>query len=345
MCHEAAARADAPPPAVGNGAAAVDAAAASNGPAPGRAAASVVQHEEWPLPAPGTGVLATSLFGASYNSEGFEEQVHLGAQMALYRSNDDAFRDNFVFIGTNPRINPTSTRIGPSIEIQPMSAFNLRMDVELARYFGEFSALQSFASPLSDFGAKARARNDELGRAYATQGIRFSISPFVQFKVGPIAVRNQLVLEYFSIDLRGKDVAFYEPALDTLAPGNGKFLSNDLDLFYVKDLPGGGFWSHGRLAAGVRYSAYKPLWSDSDFLPGEDRSKEKDEIHRVGPLVALTLFDDGFSKFHEPTIVAMAQWYAAHPNRTGKDSDQAVPYLVLAFLFCSDLWTSGRDRP
>ncbi len=63
-------------------------------------------------------------------------------------------------------------------------------------------------------------------------------------------------------------------------------------------------------------------------------------MHRVGPLVAWTLFDDGFTRFNQPTIVAMAQWYAAHPNRTGRDEQREVPYLVLAFLFQSDLWTS-----
>jgi len=145
------------------------------------------------------------------------------------------------------------------------------------------------------------------------------------------------------MNLRGGDTVFYEPALDTLAAGRGTFLSDDLDLFYIVDLPAGGFWSHGRLAAGLRYTAFKPLFDDRDFLPGEDRSREHAETHRVGPLVALSIFDDGYSRFHEPTIVAMAQWYAAHPNRTGKDYDQAVPYLVLAFVFQSDLFTSGRD--
>lgn len=299
-----------------------------------------VPATDWPPPIPKYRLLATSVLGGSFNSEGVEEQVRLGAQIRLFPSSNEALRDNFVFVGVNPRVNPTAWRLGPSIEIQPLSVLNLKADVEYVGYFGELSALLSFPSPLSDFSARVRDRNDRLGRSYATSGVRISLTPFAQIKVGPIALRNRFTFEYIAVDLRGGDTVFYEPAYDTLSPGHGKFLSDDLDVFYVHDLPGGGSFSHGRIAAGVRYSAFKPLFEPTHFQPGEDRSKERDEIHRVGPLVAFSLFDDGYSKFHEPTLVAMAQWYAAHPNRTGKDMDQSVPYLVLAFIFQSDLWTS-----
>jgi hypothetical protein len=294
----------------------------------------------WPPEAPGFRLHFTSILGGSYNSEGVEEQVRFGAQMLLYRSKNPAFRDNFVFVGVNPRLNPTATRLGPAIEIQPASFFNLKMNLEFVDYFGSFSALQSFASPLSDFSADVREQNKDAHRNYGTTGARLSITPFVQFKVGPIALRNRFTFEYFAVDLRPGEPVFYEPAYDTLLPGKGKMLSDDLDLFYIIDLPAGGFFSHGRIAAGARYTAFKPLYDSTDFRPGEDRSKEHNEVHRVGPLVAFSLFDDGYSRFHEPTIVAYAQWYAAHPNRTGRDMPQGVPYLVLAFIFQSDIWTA-----
>lgn len=327
ILHGTAARADepAPPPALDS---------------PAVAGAKAAAPELWPRPVPRYRLLATSILGASYNSDGVEELVRLGLQMRLYRSDSPAFRDNFVFVGVNPRLNPTAARLGPTIEVQPLSVFNLKLNVEFVDYFGLLSTLQSFSSPLAAFDAATRERNHEAGKSYGTTGVRLSITPFFQMKVGPIALRNRFTLEYLAIGLRGGDTVFYEPAFDTLTPGKGTFLSDDLDLFYVQDLPAGGFFSHGRIAAGLRYSGFKPLFDETDFRPGEDRSKENNEVHRMGPLVAVTLFDDGYTKFHEPTIVAMAQWYAAHPNRTGKDSDQAVPYLVLAFIFQSDLWTS-----
>lgn len=300
---------------------------------------------DWPPPIPRYRILATNILGGSYNSEGIEEQLRLGAQMRLYESKSPAFRDNFVFLGINPRVNPTATRLGPSFEIQPLSVFNLKMNLEFVDYFGSLGTIQSFPSALDDFSASTRDRNKELGRGYGAKGARFSITPFVQIKVGPIALRNRFTFEYFAIDLRGGDRVFYEPAYDTMLAGHGKMISDDLDVFYIKDLPAGGFFSHGRIAAGVRYSAFKPLFDSNDFRPGEDRSREKNEMQRIGPIVAFSLFDDGYSKFHEPTIVAMAQWYAAQRNRTGRDMDQAVPYLVLAFVFQSDIWTSADSLP
>lgn len=305
--------------------------------------AGAAAADDWPPPTPKYRLLATSILGASYNPEGIEEQARLGAQMLLYRSDDPAFRDNFVFVGTNPRVNPTLARVGPSIEIQPLSVFNLRFNLEFISYFGSLGTLQSFPSPLSDFSASTRERGGELGKSYGTTGARLSISPFFQIKVGPIAVRDQLVFEYFAIDLRPGDTVFYEPAFDTLIPGRGKVVTNDLDLFYVRDLPAGGFFGRARLAAGARYTMFKPLFDARDFPAGQDPSKERNEMHRVGPLVAMTLFDDGYTRFQKPTVVAFAQWYAAHRNRTGRDMDQAVPYVVLAFIFQSDLLRGSRD--
>jgi hypothetical protein len=156
-----------------------------------------------------------------------------------------------------------------------------------------------------------------------------------------VVIRDRFTFEYVAMDLRGGDTAYYDPIIDTMSPGRGVVMYNDLDVFFLHDLPPGGSFSRGRVAAGARYTLIEPMFDRTDFRPGEDLSRERNEIHRVGPLLAFSLFDDGFSRFHEPTIVTIVQWYAAHRYRTGKDEHQAVPYLVLAFLFQSDLWTSG----
>ena len=305
--------------------------------------AGAAAAEDWPPPPPRYRLVATSILGASYNPEGVEEQARLGAQMLLYRSKDPAFRDNFVFVGTNPRVNPVLARVGPSIEIQPLTVFNLRFNLEFVSYFGSLGSIQSFASPLADFSASTRDRGRELGTNYGTTGARLSISPFFQIKVGPIALRDQLVFEYFAVGLRGSDTVFYEPAFDTLIPGRGKIVTNDLDLFYVHELPAGGFFGRGLIAAGARYTMFEPLFDAGDFPAGDDPSRARNGVHRVGPLVAMTLFDDGYTLFQKPTVVAFSQWYAAHRNRTGRDMDQAVPYVVLAFIFQSDLLRGSRD--
>src|SRR5262245_4645525 len=92
--------------------------------------------EPWPPPAPRYQLLMTSVLGGSYNPEGVEEQVRLGMQMLLHRSEHPALSDNFVFVGVSPRVNPVMARVGPSIEIQPLTVFNLKIDVEFVDYFG-----------------------------------------------------------------------------------------------------------------------------------------------------------------------------------------------------------------
>src|SRR5690242_1690269 len=62
-----------------------------------------VPSEDWPPPIPRYRFLATSILGASFNPEGIEEQVRLGLQAMLYPSKSAAFRDNYVFVGLNPR--------------------------------------------------------------------------------------------------------------------------------------------------------------------------------------------------------------------------------------------------
>lgn len=260
--------------------------------------------------------------------------------MLLYRSSEDLFRDNYVFVGVNPRINPTAARVGPAIEVQPLSVLNFRLNVEYVDYFGSLGTVQSFPSALSDFSSATMSRNEALGKNMGASGLRVSFSAFTQMKLGPVALRDGFTLEYVSIDLRGPDRVFFEPAYDTLLPRHGKVITNDLDLFYVVDMPSTGFFRHGFIAAGLRYTMFKPFFDSTDVRAGEDPGTSANDMHRIGPLVAFTLFDDGPSRFHEPMIVAMAQWYAAHRNRTGRDMDPAIPYGVLAFIFQSDVWTS-----
>ncbi|MEZ4298435.1 MAG: hypothetical protein R3B70_26020 [Polyangiaceae bacterium] len=284
---------------------------------------------------------AQSTLGFSYNGLGVEERARLGMQMLLYRSENPAFRDNFVFIGAGPRLNPISVRAGPTLEIQPLTVFNLQVNLEFIDYFGTFNSLAPYTTPLADFSQPRRDAAADRGENYGTTGVRFSISPFVQAKVGPIVVRNRFTLEYYSIAMRRGHTTYYDPAIDTLVPAHGVVLSNDLDVFYLKELPHTPWGERGRIVAGLRYTAFDPLFKPTDFAPGEPTDKDPADVHRVGPLLAFTFFDDGFTRFHEPTIAAIFQWFAAHKNRTGKDEHQAVPYIVLAFTFQSDLWVSN----
>lgn len=261
-----------------------------------------------------------------YNPLGLENQIRVGYQRRMFDSDSVLFRDTFVFVGLFPKLNPAFVRIGPGIEIQPIAAFNLRVVAEYVGYFSTFGFVQSFASPLEEYSDTKLY--EERGKTnYATSGLHVSIEPLLQAKFGPIAVRNKFAIEYWNLAVRSGTV-FYEMTADTLIPAKGLMLTNDLDVIYV---PGSG------LVVGARWSAVWPLYAPGDFRPGEDAASARNSHHRVGIIGAYTFFDEGFTRFNKPTVLAILSWYVDHRYRTGADVSRAIPYVILGFAFQSDL--------
>ena len=95
-------------------------------------------------------------------------------QARLYRNPKAALRDNFVFFGFTPYLNPAFVKVGPSLEIQPLSVFNLRIGVELMQWFGTFKFLQSFGSPRDDFSDSTINKRGDAGGNYVTNGARIA---------------------------------------------------------------------------------------------------------------------------------------------------------------------------
>lgn len=287
-----------------------------------------------PPPAPATRLVLNNLLAFRYNPLGFEDQLRAGVQQRLYRSSSAVLRDNFFFGGIYPKLNPAFAKFGPSIEIQPLSVFNLRLAYEFVGFYSTFGLLQSFASPVAEYSDSRllEGRNATPKRNYATYGAHAMIEPTLQFKLGPIVLRDKLAIEYWKMNVREGDRVFYDVTLDTLVSRDGWVIQNDADALFVHELSGG-----KRLAAGVRYTAVKPLYQSGDFRPGDDRALAANSHHRVGPLVGFTFFDRGYTRFNRPTAIVIANWYASHRYRTGRDVSGAIPYLIVAFSFQSDL--------
>jgi len=280
-------------------------------------------------PIPDFKISIVSLLVGRINPLGLEEQLRIGPQKLLYRSDAAALRDNFVFFGFTPKLNPAFVKLGPSLEIQPLSVLNLRFAAEVITWFGSFNYFQSFQSPLADYSDSTLAdNNDHKDLVYRTTGAHFIFEPLFQIKLGPVALRNRFSIEYWAMSTRPGDTVFYEPTLDTLIPANGWVLSNDLDLLYITKF---------RFVIGARYSTVQPLYNNSDFLSGETPVNMNGH-HRLGPLLAYTFFDYTYRKsFNKPTLVLIVNWYLSHRFRTGADVNQGIPYGVLAFAFVSDL--------
>jgi len=287
---------------------------------------------------PRTRLLLNNLLAFRYNPLGFEDQVRVGLQTRLYRSKEAVLRDNFIFTGAYPKINPAFIKAGPSIEIQPLSIFNLRLAAEIVGFYSSFGALQSFSSPTAAYSDTDLRAGKEAGRNYATYGAHAMIEPTIQLKFGRFVLRDKLAVEYWRMNVRDGDTVWYDMSLDTLVPSNGWVVTNDLDALYLHDFKDWKGRFHGaRLTAGLRYTTVQPIYRERDFQSGDARSLADNSHHRAGPLVAFTFFDRGFTQFNKPTALVIANWYIDHRFRTGRDVSGAIPYLIVGFAFQSDL--------
>jgi hypothetical protein len=320
---------------------------------------------QW-LPPPETRVVLNNLTVLRLNPVGLEDQIRLGWQQRIADQASPFLRDNFLFVGIAPRLNPAFIKIGPSIEVQPFSLFNLRVGFEYIHFFSTFGFLQSFGSAVADYDDKLLAvcaskaeevlkkcvSTDAAGLPlqsptaplnYPASGVHLMIEPTLQGRFGPVAIRNKLAIEYWYMRLPGDQRVFYDVTLDTLVPGNGWVVTNDLDVLFVTKF---------RLMVGARYSIVKPIYEADDYRFSVDRSAEDNTVQRLGPLLYYTFFDRGYTGFNKPTLLLVVNWYVDHRYRRGQAPAQilpavfvqhpAMPYIILGFSFQSDFINRKR---
>lgn len=281
---------------------------------------SGLAHAEEPWePPPELRIAITNLLVARYNPLGLEDQLRIGLQARLLHRTSPILRDSYFFFGLAPRVSPSFIKAGPSLEVQPISIFNLRMTAEAVQWFPTFNHLQSFAAITDDWSDDALKAGGDAGRNYAPSGVHLFVEPTVQAKfelgrAGAIAIRNRLSFEYWNMNLRAGDRFFYDPTLDTLVPRDGWVLADDLDVLFL---------TRFRFVAGVRYSAVHPFYSGGETL---------NDHQRIGPLFAYTFFERPRANVNKPTLILISNWYVSHRYR-----ENGVPYLVLGFAFVSDL--------
>ncbi|MCW5802436.1 MAG: hypothetical protein KIT31_08615 [Deltaproteobacteria bacterium] len=285
------------------------------------------------------------------NPIGLETRGRFGLQKRLYASEKKISKNNFAFVGAYPKLNPANASFGVGGELQPVSMFNLRAMAEVQQYFGTFGFLQSFTSPTKNYSdAQIDALETVPGRApQATNLFHIGIAPTLQAKVGPIAVRTLVQLDYWDLNIRAGDTVAYEPTYDTLLPDGGWTLSTDTDVLYT-GRPG--------LAIGLRHSFVHAFYGDKHFADRDlsaDENKQqaaafgdRNSHQRLGLFAAYTMRDRGPSKFNKPTVVLILSWYLDHrwrlgapaqlrPGETAGDfTNRAVPYFLLGYAFESD---------
>ena len=304
-------------------------------------------EEEKPAGAPSLRLVYNNLLVLRWNPLGFEDQIRFGLQKRLYVSDSALFKDNFVHLGIYPKLNPAFIKAGPSVEIQPLSIFNLRLAAEGIGFFSTFGYLQSFPSPIEDYSDTAMDAADAAGENYSTRGLHAMVEPGFQMKVGSVAVRDKFAYEYWRMDVEEGDTVWYDATLDTLVPANGFVLANDADILL--------FVPKTHLVVGSRYSIVRPLYDGDAFRSADeqalfDADQDLDRTaltdgagyygnahQRLGLILAYTFYDRGYTRFNKPSVLLISSWYLNHRWRAGQDVSQAMPYVVAAFSFQSDL--------
>lgn len=280
-----------------------------------------------PAPPPSLRLLVDNVLVGRVNPLALADLLRVGLVSRLYRQKRPLLRDNFVLFAASPRVTASSLRVGPQVELQPLSIVSLRLTGELVRFWGVFDSVQSFASPHADWSDSALSRNGDSALSYPTEGVHVIFEPTVQLRFGPIALRDRVTVEYWSLHLRRGDVLFYEAGADTLVPNGGVVLSNDVDVAWL---------TRWHLAIALRYSLVVPLYQPGHYAPGDVHDPGLNRQQRLGPALAYTFLDRQFSRFHSVTLFGVAAWYLEHRYRTGADVSAAVPYLLGGVSFQSD---------
>ena len=276
-------------------------------------------------PPPEDRLVYTSLTALRLNAIGLAEVARLTYRKRLYLSDELALRDNYAGGGLSTTIVPAYVKLGALVETAPLSVLRLWAQFEVAAYFGSFWMIQSFDKPTDDFSdttlrALAELAEGDPARNYPTAGTHGTLGADLQVKLGPVAVRNFTKLESSRLTLRPGEDYYYDQNQDSLTPNGGLLFLNDSDLLWVSDFG---------LTAGARFSVMQPFYDPKEVnLNGSSR---------VGPLVAYTFFSEDGAAFNNPTILVVANWWLTHRYRTGADSSQLFPYIVLGFAFTGDL--------
>ncbi len=254
------------------------------------------------------------------NPLGLVDSYKLGWRRRLSTKDSILFQDTTAFAGLTALVTPAYSRLGLYGEAQLLAVLRVFVDVSSTGYYGTFDQLMTWDDPAtaaySDQSIEARGDESKAGGGWV-----LTTGGTLRAAVGPIAVRSTLSLTRFDLGLGAPELYFYDQFWDRLAPNKRFMALNDADVLFVKD----------KLRLGVRHTF-------SDTLDGRDDGSDSALAHhRVGPLFAWQFHDKKpGTRFNQPTLFVLVQWWAQHPYRTGAEQPGALPLIAAGFAFNGD---------
>lgn len=273
------------------------------------------------VPAPRDRLWYSNATYVRVNPLGLVNQYRLGWRRRLSTTDHLLLRDTYAFVGGTVTATPAWTRVGGYAEVLPLAVLRLFTEVTAVGYFGTFDQVLPFAPDDRYSDQSIDARSAEAGPA---AGTAITFGGTLRAAVGPVAVRSTAQVQRIDVGL-AEGAWFYEQLSDRLVADGGWVVLNDADILYVAE----------KLRLGVRHSF-------SDTLNAPAGTDAATAYHRVGPLFAYQLRDDPPGKgVNQPTLFALAQWWAQHPYRSGDEQPAGLPLIALGFAFNGDLATSA----
>jgi hypothetical protein len=234
--------------------------------------------------------------GGSLNPPGLQNQVDVQWLWPTTRSTNPLVSGAHVAAGLSWCLSPSYTRVGPWVEVSPLSILDIRAGVEPTFYFGTFGSLLSFAGYGEDFSWNSiRARADQ---AKSGAALRAYIKPTFKLKAGPVMGSFSTEVERWSSNASGP--LFYEPYWDTLMRASGQTLVYTSAAVLVQAVTS----SHHTLSVGGLH-AFMHVYGTPD-----------NNVQRVGPMV---VYEAGgrVLGLPRPRVVASLSRYLSDPHKRG----------------------------
>jgi hypothetical protein len=258
-----------------------------------------------------------SLLAARMNPSGLQERFYLSYRHKMSSSDHILLNDTYFSVGAATTLTPGYVTVGPQLKFQPLAILGFRAAYEVMGTFGIVGQIHQFESLEADYSDSALK---SLGKGTKRFGTQLTLEGRFQIKLGAVASRNTFMGRRYNMRSDEGQVAFYDQSTDLLAPNNGWVWTNDFDLLAL--LPNG-------FTLGAR-------WTAAQALHGTEGQASRVN-HRVGPILAVTLFNRPGASFNTPTLFLITQWNAQHPYRTGQESKTIVPTVAVGFAFTGDL--------
>lgn len=140
--------------------------------------------------------LAVSWFGMGARYLGDAEyRLHLPWEQKGSLLFDD------VYVGPGPEleVSPAYVRAGARVHIVPIAVLDIAADVVGVGYFGTFGGMNDFDVPDGDYSEATLATPAALERSNSGYGVRYSITPTLQAKVGKLCVALPQEFTHFSM--------------------------------------------------------------------------------------------------------------------------------------------------